>query len=385
MPEEELKLKENETVRQLDKIDGQLLSLFLKRMALSEERAADGEGRGLPVEDKLREREILSKISENSGALEPYARHFFTMLFHLSGARRKEVKSGPSKVGKQIEKALSAGGAVFPRGGTVACQGVEGANSQAACDKLFTRGSIVYVKTFEAVFDAVESGLCQYGVLPVENSSSGSVRSTYTLLQQKSFSVVRSTTLRLRHELLAKPATKLADIREIYSHEQAISQCSKFLSALKDVKVIPCGNTALAAKLVSESEDPGIAAISSHSCAGLYGLNVVADSVQDCENNYTRFLCIAKEPKIFDGADKISIILTCENSPGALYEILSRPAALGINMSKLESCPISGKNFEFVFFIDLDASVREPGVKAMLEDLERGSETFNFLGNYEEV
>jgi len=196
---------------------------------------------------------------------------------------------------------------------------------------------------------------------------------------------VRSTKLCIRHELLAKPGTALSDIKEIYSHEQAINQCGKFLSSLKDVKVIPCGNTALAAKMVSESNDPHIAALSSHACAELYGLNVVYDLVQDSENNYTRFICITKEPKIYDGANKISMIFVCDNKPGALYDIMSKPAILGINMNKMESCPVTGRNFEFVFFMDLDASVREPLVMSMLEDLERSCETFVFLGNYEEV
>lgn len=378
-------MEKDEIRKQIDEVDDRMLSLFLKRMELSGEMAAYKKSRGLPVADKQREREILANISEKSGDMEPYAYHLFTTLFQLSKARQNDLLSGKSKVRAQIEQALASGKAVFPRSGTVACQGIEGANSQAACEKLFTRGSIVYVKTFDAVFDAVESGLCAYGVLPIENSSSGSVRSIYKLLQNRNFSVVRSTRLCIRHELLSKPGTSLADIKEIYSHEQAISQCGKFLSSLKDVKVIPCGNTALAAKLVSESDDPHTAALSSHQCAELYGLSVLADDVQDSDNNYTRFICIAKEPMIFDGANRLSIIFTCDNKPGALYEILSKPAVLGINMSKLESCPVTGRNFEFVFFMDLDASVLEPGVIPMLEDLERRCESFVFLGNYEEV
>lgn len=375
----------SEIREQINEVDDNILSLFLKRMELTGEVAEYKKSMELPIADRQREREILARISENSGNMEPYAYFLFTTIFQISKSRQSELLSSPTKVRTQIEKALANGQEIFPRSVTVACQGVEGSNSQAACEKLFSRGNIVHVRTFEAVFDAVDSGLCKFGVLPIENSSGGSVRSIYKLLQSRNFSVVRSTKLCIRHELLAKPGTALSDITEIYSHEQALSQCGQFLASLKDVKVIPCGNTAIAAKMVSESDDPHIAAISSHVCAQLYGLSVLNDSVQDSENNYTRFVCIAKEPAIYDGANKISVILTSGNKPGDLYDIISKPAVLGINMSKLESCPVTGRDFEFIFFVDLDANVREPGVMAMLENLERSCETFVFLGNYEEV
>ncbi len=156
----------------------------------------------------------------------------------------------------QVRASLEAGTSVFPQTGLVACQGVEGANSQVACDRLLPRGNIVYVKTFEAVVSAVESGLCKFGVLPIENSSNGSVRAVYELLQDHNLSIVRSTRLCIRHELLALPGVKMEDITEIYSHEQAIGQCSKFLSSLNGVRVIPCDNTAVAAKMVAEKRRP---------------------------------------------------------------------------------------------------------------------------------
>ena len=284
-----------------------------------------------------------------------------------------------------VEHAIAHTPPLFPEHPAVACQGVEGANSQVACDRLLPRGSILYVKTFDAVVSAVESGLCKFGVLPIENSSNGSVRAVYSLLQQHQLSVVRSTRLCIRHELLAMPGVKLEDITEIYSHQQAIGQCSRFLSSLSGVRVIPCGNTAEAAKLVAESGSRHAAAISSHPCAALYGLECVSDKIQDSENNYTRFFCVAKDPVIYAGANRISLILSFENKPGALYEILSKLAALDINMTKLESCPVAGSDFEFVFFLELEASVQDPSVLAMLEEMERSCAEFVFLGNYAEV
>lgn len=369
----------------IDAVDDQLLDLFLQRMALSEEVAAYKNEHNLPILNKAREREILAKVTEKAGEKERYAYHLFSTLFELARSRQAELIDAPTKVGAQVEASLAAGGPVFPQTGLVACQGVEGANSQVACDRILPRGNIVYVKTFDAVVAAVESGLCKFGVLPIENSSNGSVRAVYELLQAHKLSVVRSTRLCIRHELLALPGVKLEDITEIYSHEQAIGQCSKFLNGQSGVRVVPCANTAVAAKMVAESGSRHAAAISSHPCAALYGLAYVSDSIQNSDNNYTRFFCITKEPVIYAGANRISLIIACDNKPGALYEILSKLAALNINMTKLESCPVSGRNFEFMFFLELEADVQAPGVLPMLQEMERSCASFNFLGSYAEV
>ena len=369
----------------IDAVDDQLLDLFLERMELSEAVAAYKNEHKLPILNKTREREILAKVTEKAGDKERYAYHLYSTLFELARSRQAELISAPTKVAERVRVSLASNSEVFPQTGMVACQGVEGANSQVACDRLLPRGNIVYVKSFGAVVSAVESGLCKFGVLPIENSSNGSVRAVYQLLQEHDLSVVRSTRLCIRHELLALPGTRLEDITEIYSHEQAIGQCSKFLSGLKDVKVVPCGNTAAAAKLVAESGNPRAAAISSHPCAALYGLECVNGSIQDSDNNYTRFICVTKDPVIYAGANKISLIIALDNKPGALYEVLSKLAALDIDMTKLESCPVAGSDFEFVFFLELEASVKDPSVLAMLEEMERSCAQFHFLGGYAEV
>ena len=375
----------SEIREKIDAVDDQLLDLFLQRMDLAEAVAAYKNEHHLPILNKERERAILAKVTERSGEKERYAYHLFSTLFELARSRQAELIDAPTRVGAQIKAALADMNEVFPQTGLVACQGVEGANSQVACDRLLPRGNLVYVKTFQAVVSAVESGLCKFGVLPIENSSNGSVRAVYELLQDHNLTIVRSTRLCIRHELLALPGVKMGDITEIYSHEQAIGQCSKFLNSLNGVRVIPCDNTAAAAKMVAERGDRHVAAISSHPCAALYGLETVSDEIQDSDNNYTRFICVTKDPVIYAGASRISLIIACDNKPGALYEILSKLAALGINMTKLESCPVTGRNFEFIFFLELEASVQEPGVVSMLEELERSCADFNFLGSYAEV
>ncbi len=369
----------------IDAVDDQLLDLFLKRMALSEEVADYKNQHNLPILNRTREREILAKVTEKAGDKERYAYHLYSTLFELARSRQAELISAPTKVEARVKAALASNSEVFPQTGMVACQGVEGGNSQVACDRLLPRGNIVYVKSFDAVVSAVESGLCKFGVLPIENSSNGSVRKVYQLLQEHDLSVVRSTRLCIRHELLALPGVKQEEITEIYSHEQAIGQCSRFLGGLKDVKVVPCANTAMAAKLVAESGNRHAAAISSHPCAALYGLECVNGSIQDSDNNYTRFICVTKDPVIYAGANRISLIVTFENRPGALYEIISKLAAMDINMTKLESCPVAGSDFEFIFFLELEASVKAPGVLSMLEEMERSCAQFQLLGNYAEV
>ena len=375
----------NEIRTRIDAVDDQLLQLFLERMGLAEEVAAYKNEHHLPIMNKQRERDILAKVMKKSGDKERYAYHLFSTLFELARSRQAELLTAPTKVEAQVKASLAAGGEIFPQTGLVACQGVEGANSQVACDKLLPRGNIVYVKTFDAVVSAVESGLCKFGVLPIENSSNGSVRKVYELLQTHNLSIVRSTRLCIRHELLTLPGVKMEDITEIYSHEQAIGQCSKFLGGLSGIRVVPCANTAVAAKMVAESGSRHVAAISSHPCAALYGLECLNDRIQDSDNNYTRFICVTKDPAIYAGANRISLVIAFENRPGALYDILSKLAALDSNLTKLESCPVAGSDFEFIFFLELDASVRDASVLAMLEEMERSCAQFQFLGNYAEV
>ncbi len=370
----------------IDTVDRQILELFVKRMELSEQVAEYKKANALPIVNRQREREVLAEASAAAGQYGDYAYQLFSRLIDLSKARQSELGGGGSKVGALIESALLPAEKLFPRSGMVACQGVEGSNSQQACEKLMSRANIMYFKTFEAVFGAVDSGLCEYGVLPIENNINGSVRAVYELLQRYSCSIVRQTKLNIRHELLSVPGAKLSDIKEIYSHEQALGQCGAFLSQLgSDVKIIPCANTALAAKTVAESGDPTKASISSPACEELYGLKVLRDDIQDSDNNYTKFICITRKPAVYAGSSHTSVIISCPNRPGALSDILSMLAARGINMVKLESCPVTGRNFEFIFYLELDANVRESGVVAMLEELERTCESFTFLGCYAEV
>ncbi len=371
---------------QIDTIDDQITDLFTERMDLSKEIAGCKKDSGLGVMNVSREREVISRVTARAGAdMESYVRVLYQTIFEASRSYQTHLLAGDGEFAQKIQQAIENTPSLFPTRGTVACQGVEGAYSQQACDKLFAMPNTMYFRHFEGVFQAVSSGLCNYGILPIENSSNGTVGEVYDLMRNYKFHIVRSIKLCVRHSLLAKKGVTLQDVTEIYSHEQAIGQCSEFLKGLKNVKINICENTAAAAKMVAESDRRDIAAISSVPCAQLYGLEVIEDKVQNNDNNYTRFICISKNLEIYPGANKISLMLSTSHRPGALYGLIAKFAVLGINLTKLESRPIPGSDFEFIFYFDLDASVLSPEVVTMLGELESSPELFVFLGNYAEV
>ncbi len=267
----------------------------------------------------------------------------------------------------------------------VAVQGTKGAYSQLAASGMFPNGTFLYFRTFDAVASAVKEKMCAYGVLPIENNTYGSVKDVYRILRTRDVSIVHASRLRIRHVLLAKERTKLPDVTKIVSHEQALGQCGKFLHSLGDrVSIEACLNTAVAARLVSESGKGDIAAISSEECAGIYGLRVLKRDIADSDYNFTRFLCIAKEPYTEPGADRISLILSLPHVAGSLAKVLGLFADAGINLLKIESTPIPGKDFEFLFYIDLEASSEDRRTAGLLDVVAAMCPSFTFLGCYRE-
>ena len=370
----------------IDEIDNGIVDLYTRRMETVREVGRLKRSEGRPVADSERERELLNRVGERAGAEnEDGIRALFGFLLAQSRTRQLLDSRESSPLAETIRGALADTETLFPEKAMVACQGVEGAYSQQACEKIFRHPSIMYCKTFENVFSAIESGLCRYGILPIENSLAGSVNSVYDQMIRKHFYIVRSARIRIDHTLLAPPGTRMEDIREVYSHEQAIQQCSGYLERHKEWHVNICANTAAAAKMVAGSGRKDAAAISSPACAALYGLERMDSDIQNNSNNHTRFICISRRPEIYPGADRTSLMLVLPNRPGALYQLLGRFNANGINLTKLESRPIPGRDFEFMFYFDLDASVYSPSFSRMLEELDVTLEQFSYLGSYSEV
>ena len=374
----------NELRGQIDGIDDELVQLFCRRMEVAEQIAEYKRQNNLPILVPAREREKLRDISQKAGSdMANYARVLYSMIFELSRSHQSKCNLVSGELHKKILNSIENTPKLFPQAPMVACQGVEGAYSQIACEKIFKSPMIMYFKNFEGVFTAIEQGLCQYGILPIENSTAGSVKKVYDLMIRHDFSIVRTFRLKVDHNLLAKPGTKKEDIKVIYSHEQAIHQCSEFLSDFKGVRIVPVENTAVAAQMAAAEE--GAAALSSRGCAELYGLANLAASVQDKGNNHTRFICISKNLEIYPGADKTSIMMVLPHRPGSLYRTMARLFTLGINVTKLESRPIPDREFEFMFYFDLETSIYSEEFVQLMCELEDLCEEFKYLGSYSEV
>lgn len=372
---------------QIDGIDRQLVSLFIERMNCSAAVADYKREHGMPVLDAARERALLNKISELSGdEFEEYSRALYSTILALSRSYQHKQLSHSSVLYNEIVEAIEKTPKLLPDRAEIACQGVEGAYSQIAAERLFASPNITFFSNWEGVFSAIEAGMCKYGVIPIENSTAGSVKRVYDLMINRNFKIVRTVRIKIDHCLLAKKGTAISDIKEIFSHEQAINQCAGFLSSLgHDVKITRVENTAQAAQMVANSERGDVASLSSRSCALQYGLSVLASSVQDNSNNHTRFICITNNLEIYPGADRTSLMIVTPHKPGALFKILSRFNALGINLIKLESRPIPDRDFEFMFYFDLESSVYSPKFAELLCELEQECEEFTYLGSYSEV
>ena len=376
----------SELREKIDAIDTELVRLFTERMGISAQVADYKKERNLPIYVPAREREILQSVAEQAGPeFGNYTRVLYSMLFELSRSYQSKRNGELSALYHSITQAIENTPKLFPQSPMVACQGVEGAYSQIACEKMFKNPFIMYFKNFEAVFTAIEQGLCQYGILPIENSTAGSVKKVYDLMIKHNFSIVRTFRLKIDHNLLAKPGVKIDQIREVYSHEQALNQCSEFLAQHPHIKIVPVENTAIAAQMVAQSDRSDVAAISSRNCAELYSLSCLVAGVQDKGNNRTRFICISKNLEIYPGSDKTSIMMVLNHRPGALYKVLARLYTLGINVTKLESRPIPDREFEFMFYFDLETSIYSDEFVQLMCELDELCEEFKYLGSYTEV
>ena len=371
---------------EMDACNKQILEAFEHRMNIASRIGDVKRSLGLRVTDPRRERQILSAIADQaSPEFKSYATVLFSLLMEVSSAYQEHRMRPTSPLRERIEQALETTPKLFPQFASVACQGVDGAYSQLAAEKIFKRPNITFYRNFEGVFQAVESGTCEYGVLPIENSSAGTVNAVYDLMMEHDFHIVRTYRLKVDHNVLANEGATLEGITEIYSHQQAINQCARYLEEMPHVKVTPVTNTAEAARMVAESGRTDVAALSSRACASLYGLSVLARQVNDSDNNYTRFACITKDLQVFPGADRTSLMMVAPHEPGALYKVLARFYALDINLTKLQSRPILGQDFEFMFYFDLDASVYSPEFASLVCELEDFCDDFKYLGTYSEL
>ncbi len=378
-------MKDLEQIRtEIDKIDDGISELFLERMNLAKEVAESKKESGKMINDATRETKILYRLSQKTPEeYKLYLKELYSTMFSVSKSYQQRLISTKSPTVEKLEKALDGESAKLPFNATVACQGVEGANSGTAARKFFSVCDVNYFKTFESVFSAVDKGFCEYGVLPIENSTAGSVLEVYDLMKKYSFYIVGSVRVKINHCLVGLPTAEKKDVKKVISHQQALSQCAQYIQNNKwDMQ--PVENTAVAAKWIAENGDKSVVALCSRECAELYGLKILEENVQDNSGNYTRFILISKDLKVYGGSDRISVMTSTAHEVGSLSKLLTRFSSLGLNLSKIESRPLPNSDFEFLFYLDFMGDIRDKGVLNLIAELDNSSIRFTFLGAYKE-
>lgn len=369
----------NQLRGRIDEIDSRILSLFLERMDVCRSVAEYKRINNLPVLQSGREDEVINRIKAmtKDPDLENGTAALFTTIMDIS----KHLQS-QSLYSEAPDYSFSVPD--FKNASAVGCQGTSGANSETAARLIFGDKPLKFYHSFEDVFKAVESGELEYGVLPVHNSTAGSVTATYDLMGQYSVYIVRTVCVEITHCLAAKDNIAPEDISCVYSHPQALSQCSDYIAA-HGLKTKDYSNTATAAEFVkSSSSDEKFAAVCSRDCAERLGLNIISDKVANCTVNRTKFICISRKLQVMPEADTISVMLKIPDTQGSLYRLLTKFYVNGMNLRKLESRPVRDGSFEVMFYLDFSGKVTDKHVKTLLNDLSGNLEYFRFLGTSRE-
>lgn len=362
---------------EINNIDDEILKLFEKRMRIAEDVAAYKIENGLEVFQSDREKEIIKKVREKSApGLQNGAEVMFNTIMDISKSmqyRRFFAADG------EIDFKLLNYSAIKK----IACPGTNGSYSETAAKQISPNAGLKFYNTFDEVFDSVIKGDCDFGILPIQNSTAGSVTQTYELMKRYNFYIVGGTRVKVDHCLAVRPGVREDQIERVLSHEQGLMQCSEFLKS-HGFKTEEFSNTALAAEFV-KSSDLSLAAVCSEECAEEMGLDVLYKNIGNASENYTRFILISNDIFIAPGADVVSVTLSLEHSRSALYRLLTKFSVSGLNLVRLENKPIGTKDFDVVFYLDFEGSVNSREVRSLLSELSSELSYFKFLGNFKEV
>lgn len=363
---------------QIDQIDGELLKLFEKRMQIVSQVAAYKKEHQLPILNQQREDAV---IEEKSALAQPqmqeYVKSFFTTLMEISKCYQQNLLVPCHEILFSEQNIQNCSGQ------PVGCAGTLGAYAHIASRQLFPSSEIHFYKSFNEVFEAVKNNQVLYGVVPIENSSAGSVGEVYDLLKQYDLSVNLTYRLQVRHCLAARSNLKTDSLKGIYSHKQALGQCSEFLKSHAEIPVHPYLNTALAAKFVAESDlQEKLAAICSEECAEIHGLQILKTDLQNISDNYTKFIVISRQLTSSPQCNEISICVRIPNQSGELNKMLTKFSLYGIDMTKLESRPIGDKDFSVLFYINFFGNLTDRNVQELISDLSHHCEFLKLLGAY---
>lgn len=372
---EELRVK-------LDEIDDQIVNLYEQRMDICAHVGEYKIQTGKKVLDRQREKEKLESVAGK--ASNPFNKKGVTELYEqlMSMSRKLQyeqlVKAGA--LGRlpfiQVDSLdVDQARVVFP--------GTEGAYSEAAMKCYFgEKCNSFYVKTFREAMEAIEDGAADFAVLPIENSTAGAVDEMYDLLVEFENYIVGETVIPIRHTLSGLPGASLKDVKTVYSKGVALMQATHFLDAHSSWQRINVANTAIAAKKVVEDQDPSQAAVCSAYAAKVHGLQVLVDNINDNEHNSTRFIVVTNQKIFLKHASKISICLEVSHESGSLYRVLSHFIYNDLNMTKIESRPIEGRDWEYRFFIDFEGNMADGAVKNAIRGLREECRNLRILGNY---
>lgn len=354
---------------EINQVDRELLRLFERRMDLGKQVAAYKIQNGLPIYDAQREQQLLARIAEQTQNKQyvPWSQKLFGELMEYSKQLQQSIVNPDAAVVKH----------------SVAYQGVPGSYGEEAAHGYFgDDAEYENVAEFSDVFDAVAAGRAEYGVVPIENSSTGAVGDVYDLFCAYHCHIVGEFILPIRQNLLGLPGANIQDIRRVYSHSQGLEQCTSYLKQHPDWILTPYHNTATSARHVAELGDKSNAAIASERAAKIYGLAVLAPGINNNYNNYTRFVVIAKDEPAVPEADKVSIMFTLAHREGQLHRVTSQFAQAGVNMLKIESRPIPNRSWEYVFYVDFETHLDSDSLQRLLAQLKASTDSFTLLGCY---
>lgn len=369
---------------EIDTIDKKIVELFEYRMQIAKDVAEYKIQTGKKVFDKEREQEKLAVLKELAG--NDFNRHgvqeLFTQIMSMSRKLQYGLISGEGYQPpfKEIDSLKDSEEV------KVICFGVKGSYTEQAMEEYF--GASInrsYASSFKKVMQAVKEGDAEYGVLPIENTSTGGISDIYDLLVEFDNYIIAEHVVKIEHALLGLPGAKVEDLRNIYSHAQGLMQCSKYIEQHTQMIPVECISTADSAKKVLEDGDLTQGAIAGKQAADYYGLQVLAEGVNYESTNSTRFIIISRERKFINDANKISICFELPHSSGTLYNMLSHFIYNNLNMTKIESRPVEGKVFEYRFFVDFEGSLKDAGVKNALYGIKEEAMSLKILGGYKAI
>ena len=367
---------------EIDIIDNEIVSLYEKRMKIAEGVARYKITTGKKVFD--REREVSKLNTLSAKATSEFTKVGIVELFeHIMAVSRKRQYQLLTESGLvELPELESVNDFVVPNA-RIVFQGVEGAYSQQAMMEYFGNAcDSFHVETWKDAMEAIQNGEADFAVLPIENSTAGIVSENYDLLVEYDNYIVGEQVIQIKHALLGIPDAKLDDITTVYSHPQALMQCSDFLYEHSDWEKISLKNTAVSAKKVMEEKDKTHAAIASTLTAELYGLKVLDDTIANTQNNATRFIIVTNKKICSKNANNVSICFEVAHESGSLYHMLSHFIYNNINMTNIQSRPIKGKNWEYRFFVDFEGRLEDTGVINALRGIKEEATSMKILGTY---